>query len=110
MGGFGERTGCDIQAMLLGAVVLKPYMDWVLAFPDIYHSGRYYVPFQADASDLLERVAHVKGDYGSFRDMREQAQRFCMRYVDGRLFVDRFWAEACDAYVHHRAIRPYAGT
>ena len=28
--GFGERTGCDASAMLSGALLLKPWMDWGL--------------------------------------------------------------------------------
>uniref|UniRef100_A0A061QX74 Uncharacterized protein n=1 Tax=Tetraselmis sp. GSL018 TaxID=582737 RepID=A0A061QX74_9CHLO len=58
--GHGEAAGHDYEAILNGAVLVKPNSMRLRSFPDIY-SGGYSVSCQSDFSDLEQVVMTVLG-------------------------------------------------
>jgi len=97
--GWGEAAHRDYEAMLLGAVVIKPSMDHVACWPDVYVPNETYLPCKLDFSDLPELVGRVVADWDSFRPMRERARAAAMMAGDparvARRFADIFEACGC---------------
>lgn len=71
--GFAEWCWRDYEAVLAGAVVIKPNSDFVLADPDLYRDGHCYVACKSDFSDLEEKVRLVLSNYEKFTGMRLRA-------------------------------------
>jgi len=99
--GFGERTACDGSAWLAGAVVVKPYSDFVLAFPDMYRAGETYVAVRTDYEDLNSKVKEVVLNVSAYHKMRTQARRHFVRSVNRESMATHFWASVCAAEEQH---------
>ena len=76
--GCGEPCHRDYEAMLLGAVLIKPRTDHVDCWPDIYRAWDTYVPCKLDFSDLHERIHQVRDNWSSFRHMRIRNRQLVM--------------------------------
>lgn len=60
--GYGEVCFRDFEAVLAGAVLIKPDMSHLETRPDIYRPWETYAPVKWDWSDLPEVVDRVLGD------------------------------------------------
>jgi len=87
--GWGESTHRDYQAMLLGAVVVKPDTSHVECWPDIYQAGKTYVPCKPDWSDAHDKVLHVSLHWESYREMRETARRLIVEAYRPEVIAQR---------------------
>jgi len=54
--GYGEVCWRDYEAVLHGALLIKPDMSHILTCPDIFIPFKTYVPVQWDLSDLEEKI------------------------------------------------------
>jgi hypothetical protein len=54
--GWGEVCFRDFEAILAGALLLKPDMSHLLTWPDVYIPYETYIPLKWDGSDLLEQA------------------------------------------------------
>jgi len=54
--GWGELCFRDYEAVLSGALLLKPDMSHLETWPDVFKDGETYAGFRWDAGDLLEKV------------------------------------------------------
>jgi hypothetical protein len=54
--GWGELCLRDFEAVLGGALLMKPDMSHLETWPDVFSPGETYVPFSWDADDLLEKA------------------------------------------------------
>jgi hypothetical protein len=52
--GWGEQTWRDFEAIFFNALLIKPRMDHIDTYPNIYIPGETYVPISWDFSDLKE--------------------------------------------------------
>ena len=57
--GWGEVCFRDAEAVISGAVLVKPDMTHVETWPDLYQKYETYVPIEWDGSDVVEQVAKV---------------------------------------------------
>jgi hypothetical protein len=60
--GWGELCFRDIEAILNGSVILKPQMDHVETWPNIYLKDETFVSIKWDGSDLLEKAEDLLRD------------------------------------------------
>jgi hypothetical protein len=60
--GWGEVCFRDAEAVVSGAVLVKPAMDHVDTWPDIYQPNETYVPVMWDASDVVPKTQSVLGN------------------------------------------------
>jgi len=88
--GYGELCYRDFEAVLCGAMLVKPDMDHVRTHPDIFEAGKTYVPVRWDFDDL-EETCHY---YLSHDEERERIVRrsydLLADYFDSSRFVFDF--------------------
>ncbi len=60
--GYGELCWRDLEAIMKGAVLVKPDMSHLETAPDLYRPGETYLPVKWDFSDLEEVVQDALHD------------------------------------------------
>jgi hypothetical protein len=60
--GYGEVCWRDYEAIMGGAVLLKPDMSHIETDPDIFRAWETYVPLRWDLADFDEAVARLRDD------------------------------------------------
>jgi hypothetical protein len=60
--GWGELCLRDFEAVRAGSLLLKPGMEHLETWPDIFRPHETYVPFSWDADDLLEKTGEYLGN------------------------------------------------
>ena len=60
--GWGEVCFRDFEAILAGALLLKPDMSHLLTWPNVYIPYETYVPLKWDGTDLLEKSEYYLND------------------------------------------------
>jgi len=66
--GYGEMTPRDLEAIGMGAVVIKPTLDHLRSEPWIYDEGSVYIGCRHDYSDLEEKIDFVLSNFENLRD------------------------------------------
>jgi hypothetical protein len=84
--GYGEVCWRDYEAVMAGAVMLKPDMSHVETDPDIFVPWETYVPLAWDLSDFLDTLSRVLGDEG----LRARIARQAFDTLQGWLRSDAF--------------------
>jgi hypothetical protein len=84
--GYGEVCWRDYEAVMTGAVLLKPDMGHVQTDPDIFVPWETYVPVAWDLSDFEATVRRVVGDEG----LRSRIARQAFDLLHGWLKSDQF--------------------
>jgi hypothetical protein len=60
--GWGEVCFRDFEAIISGALLLKPDMSHLKTWPDVYIPNETYVPLDWDGGDIKEKAAHYLAD------------------------------------------------
>lgn len=77
--GWGEICFRDFEAVMNGALLLKPDMNHIETWPDIYRPGETYVPFHWDAGDVVPLAEqYLDGD----RERKRIARRAFEIYME----------------------------
>lgn len=87
--GWGEACHRDYEAMLLGAVLVKPPMDHVTCWPDIYLPGHTYVPCRMDFADVPDIIDRIATDWQKWRERRERVRELAIEAGDPRRVAKR---------------------
>jgi hypothetical protein len=67
--GWGELCLRDFEAVRAGALLMKPSMEHIETWPNIFEPEKTYVPFSWDADDLLEKTERCLADDASRREI-----------------------------------------
>ena len=73
--GMGEVCHRDFEAIQYGSILLKPSMEKVKTFPDIYRPIETYVPINPDWSDLNEKIQFVLDNYNECMEISNNARK-----------------------------------
>jgi hypothetical protein len=68
--GYGESCHRDFEAMIHGAIIIKPDIDYCAAYPDIFRSNLSYIRCKPDFSDLADRIDYAVGNPIKMKQMR----------------------------------------
>ncbi|MDR3343235.1 MAG: glycosyltransferase [Treponema sp.] len=60
--GWGEVCFRDFEAIISGALLLKPDMSHLKTWPDVYIPYETYVPLNWDGTDIIEKVETYRAD------------------------------------------------
>lgn len=86
--GYGEVCYRDFEAILAGALLVKPSMDHLKTNPDIYRPWQTFVPVRPDFSDLAQVCRHYLEHEDERRAIAGEAARTFERYFrEGRFLV-----------------------
>lgn len=90
--GWGEICWRDWEIIMAGAALLKPHMDHLETWPDLFAPDKTYAPFRWDLSDFDARLDSLLADPASAGALAASAQAAYRRSIgqDGRReFVER---------------------
>lgn len=88
--GYGEICWRDIEAMLCGAVLIKPDMGHLEMDPVMHIANETYVPVKWDFSDLEEKVRQLINDDNRRKTIAKNAFNLLRDYARNKTFVDQF--------------------
>jgi hypothetical protein len=86
--GWGEVCFRDFEAILNGAVLIKPSMDHLNTYPNIFQENKTYLPIKWDGSDLIEVVEQIFSDKLLLNEIRHNSwNEFAESYkqIDNRI-------------------------
>lgn len=73
--GWGEVCYRDFEAVLNGALLIKPDMSHLETFPNIYKRNETYVPLRWDMTDLEETLNKVLDNYENYVPIIKNSRR-----------------------------------
>lgn len=86
--GFGELCWRDVEAMQMGAVVLKQDMGHLVTLPNIFESDLTYAPLNWDFSNLSEVIDTLLVNRTKADTIANSAWERIHKYVVEKRFVD----------------------
>ena len=89
--GWGEICYRDFESILNGSLLLKPRMNHLVTYPDIYKENETYIPTQWDFEDLEEKINQIEKFYEDYIPYILHLQNTFLEYQnDGLGFVKHF--------------------
>lgn len=98
--GYGEVCWRDFEAILAGALLIKPAMDHIETNPNIYVPYETYVPVAWDFSDFQSQCLRYLQEESERRRIVENAVRVW------REFLSRGWSELWQRMTERVAVEP----
>jgi hypothetical protein len=87
--GGGEVCYRDFEAVTAGALLIKPPMEHLTTYPDIYRAGETYVPVRPDFSDLRDVCRYyLHHEAERLRITRAALQKY-QAYFRDRMFLTK---------------------
>jgi hypothetical protein len=90
--GWGEICFRDFEAILAGALLVKPSMRHLETWPDVYRAHETYVPVRWDWSDLEAACLPYLEDEARRRELAANARKILIESFGERAFLDRLGA------------------
>jgi hypothetical protein len=90
--GYGELCWRDFEAVLCGCLLVKPNMDHVHTWPNIFVAGETYAPVKWDYSDLEAVCARYLADEPARRRIADRAHEVLISALEEKSFVSAFEA------------------
>ena len=91
---FGEITARDFEAIIGGALLVKPDMEHLETWPNVYIKNETYVPYMWNYEDLERLLAKITDNYKEFVDIAENCQTIYKSHTSGEnagsIFAERF--------------------
>jgi len=91
--GFGEINYKDYEAILNGALLLKPDMSHLTTWPDLFEAGETMLTHSWDLNDLLSVLEQAVGESDKYIGLAEEAQARYRRHTTAagaaELFAER---------------------
>jgi hypothetical protein len=78
--GFGEIAPRDLEAAMIGSVLIKPDMSHLETVPNLYVPNETYVSCKHDYSDLNEKIDYVLSDFNNLQSFYVENMR--RRYTE----------------------------
>jgi hypothetical protein len=87
--GYGEVCYRDFESLIAGALLIKPSMEHLVTFPNIYIPNETYIPVAWNLSDLKEKFRDVIDNYPSYIHIAQNGQEKYLSTVnDPECFVN----------------------
>ena len=72
--GHGEVTFRDFEAIYAASLLMKPSMEHIITYPNVYKPMKTYVPFDWDLSNLNELIKHYTTEINKVDEIVSQAK------------------------------------
>jgi hypothetical protein len=94
--GWGEITLKDFEVFLTGGLLMKPCMDHLITWPDLYKKNDTYIPFSWNCTDLEDKISEILGNYKKYISIALSGQNNYRKYIyhpdQANLFIEHFKA------------------
>jgi hypothetical protein len=91
--GWGEIGVRDYEAFIYGGVLLKPSVEHMETWPNVFINKKTYIPFKWDFSDIEEKINLILSDEKLFENVAEQGQEEYLKSISDtgmKDFTNRF--------------------
>jgi hypothetical protein len=88
--GDGEICWRDFEAIVNGAILVKPDMSYINTWPDVYKPMETYIPIKLDLSDLEEVIFRVTNNYSKYKYITINAYKALKKSFSNQVFALRF--------------------
>ncbi|MDJ0992474.1 MAG: glycosyltransferase [Dinoroseobacter sp.] len=85
--GWGEVSWRDYEAVAYGCLLIKPSIDHIQTYPDIFDPGKTYVPVKWDLSDLNEKCRYYLNNWNEAEEIIENARNAYLKYFEEKEFI-----------------------
>lgn len=91
--GWGEIGVRDYEAFIYGGILLKPSVEHMETWPDVFISNETYIPFKWDFSDIEEKINLILEDKNIFTSISKKGQKKYLESISDKgmeEFIKRF--------------------
>ena len=90
--GWGEICYRDFESFFAGSLLIKPSMEHIETWPNLYINKKTYLACRWDLEDLLEKIKNNKNNfqYEIVDNARKTYNQYLNKFTGGILFRDRF--------------------
>jgi hypothetical protein len=86
--GWGEMCYRDFETFICGAILIKPSVEHLDTFPNIFVKNETYIPVRWDLNDLKDTAEDIVNNYSSYKHIAENGQDAFQRSLnDAQGFV-----------------------
>ena len=87
--GWGEVCYRDFESFISGAVLVKPSMNHLTTYPDVYQEGETYMPVSWQLHDLKDKLEYALDNYNLLKQIAKNGQENYQKAAnDGEGFVE----------------------
>jgi len=87
--GYGEVCWRDYEAIMCGALLIKPDMAHVKTEPNIFIPFETYIPVAWDFSDLEEKVTYYLENTTAREKIIQSAYDVLQSYIRDKVFINQ---------------------
>ena len=80
--GFGEICYRDFETFISGSLLIKPAMEHIYTYPDLFLPNETYVPVTWDVEDLGETLDKILGNFAEYKDIAVNGQEQYLKIVN----------------------------
>lgn len=89
--GWGEICYRDFEAIISGAILIKPDMSHIETYPNIYTNNKTYISVNWNLDDLIEKLQGIDKNYKSLKKIVYNSQEIFKNHQDSfELFYKHF--------------------
>lgn len=89
--GYGEPCYRDMEAFICGSILVKPSMQHLETFPDVYKPNETYVPVRWDFADLEDTLRDIEHNYDQYRTIAQTGQSLYRRLLEDPSHFVNHW-------------------
>jgi hypothetical protein len=89
--GYGEICYRDMEAFIHGCILVKPDMEHIETFPNVFIKNETYIPTKWDLTDLKDILLEIDKDYSNYHNIAQKGQEvFKEYYTNFDIFYEHF--------------------
>lgn len=85
--GWGEICYRDFEAAIYGCALIKPRMDHIETWPDIFREPETYIPVKWDMADAKERIIDTIENYEAYKSKAINLQEYFKSQLDNSDYI-----------------------
>jgi hypothetical protein len=88
--GWGEVCYRDFELFIAGTLMIKPSLNHLITFPDVFIENETYIPVSWEMNDLKQKLEEVIDNYQNYINIAKNGQNaFLNAITDGEAFVQQ---------------------
>ncbi|HEY0668395.1 MAG TPA: glycosyltransferase [Sphingobacteriaceae bacterium] len=80
--GWGEICYRDFETFISGALLIKPSMEHIETYPDMFKPNETYIPVSWDMADLPEKLDHIMTNFSEYKDIAQNGQEMYKKVIN----------------------------